>query len=332
MSFMVLKEKFLAFLMKKLISKFQKITNISERRHLDDEYVTSDMAFLAASDAIESSDIDPETIDYVIFAHNFGDVKKDNVRSDMVPSLAARVKHRLGIKNPYAVAYDVIFGCPGWIQGMIQADYYIKSGDAKRVLVIGAEALSRISDPHDRDSMIYSDGAGAVILEAKESDEPVGILSHASRSDTHTHAHLLWMNKSYNPGHKGEEIYLKMNGRKLYEYALNNVPQAIKLCIEKARLSLENINKILIHQANEKMDEAIVESLFKLYNIAKMPEGIMPMIIDKLGNSSVATIPTLLDLILKGKMESQKIEPGDNVVFASVGAGMNINAIAYKFA
>jgi 3-oxoacyl-[acyl-carrier-protein] synthase-3 len=226
----------------------------------------------------------------------------------------------------------VIFGCPGWIQGMIQADYYIKSGDAKRVLVIGAEALSRISDPHDRDSMIYSDGAGAVILDAKESDEPVGILSHASRSDTHTHAHLLWMNKSYNPGYEGEEIYLKMNGRKLYEYALNNVPQAIKLCIEKAGLSLEDINKVLIHQANEKMDEAIVERLFKLYNITKMPEGIMPMIIDKLGNSSVATIPTLLDLILRGKMESQKIEPGDNVVFASVGAGMNINAIAYKFA
>jgi 3-oxoacyl-[acyl-carrier-protein] synthase-3 len=315
-----------------IISKFKKITNISERRHLENQYVTSDMAYFAASDAINSSDIDPETIDYVIMAHNFGDVKADNVRTDMVPSLAARVKHRLGIKNPFAVAYDVIFGCPGWIQSVIQANYYIKSGDAKRVLVIGAEALSRISDPHDRDSMIYSDGAGAVILEAKESNEPVGILSHATRSDTHTHAHLLWMNKSYNPGHQGEEIFLKMNGRRLYEYALNTVPQVIKQCIEKANLTLEKINKVLIHQANEKMDVAILERLFKLYDNAVIPSGIMPMVIDKLGNSSVATIPILLDLILKGKMESQKLESGYNVVFASVGAGMNINAITYKFA
>ncbi len=314
-----------------IIKKFQKITNISERRHLENEYVTSDMAYFAASNAINSSGIDPETLDYVIMAHNFGDVKAENVRSEMVPSLAARVKSRLGIKNPYTVCYDVIFGCPGWLQCVIQANYYIKSGDAKRILVIGAEALSRISDPHDRDSMIYSDGAGAVIFEATKSDKPVGILSHASRSDTFEHAHLLWMNKSYNPEKPGEELYLKMNGRKLYEYALNNVPQLVKHCIEKANLTLEQIDKVLIHQANEKMDEAILERIFKLYDNMKIPDGIMPMIIDKLGNSSVATIPILLDLILKGKMESHILDPGYNVVFASVGAGMNINAIIYKF-
>ncbi len=314
-----------------IINKFQKITNISERRYLDNEYVTSDMAYFAASNAVKSSGIDPETLDYVIMAHNFGDVRAENVRTDMVPSLAARVKHRLEIKNPYCVCYDVVFGCPGWLQSVIQADYYIKSGDAKRVLVIGAEALSRISDPHDRDSMIYSDGAGAVILEGVKSNEPVGILSHASRSDTITHAHLLWMNKSYNPEKHGEELYLKMNGRKLYEYALNNVPQLVKHCIEKANLTLEQIDKVLIHQANEKMDEAILERLFKLYENGKIPTGIMPMIIDKLGNSSVATIPILLDLILKEKLDSHTLELGHYVVFASVGAGMNINAITYKF-
>jgi len=87
----------------------------------------------------------------------------------------------------------------------------------------------------------------------------------------------------------------------------------------------------LIHQANEKMDEAILERLFKLYDEVNIPKHIMPMIINKLGNSSVATLPTLLDLILKNKMEDHKITTGDTVVFASVGAGMNINAITYKF-
>ncbi len=315
-----------------LIKKFKKITNISERRYLDKEYVTSDIAYLAARNAIDSSGIDPETLDYVIVAHNFGDVRPDNVRSDIVPSLAARVKNKLGIKKPEAVAYDIIFGCPGWLQGVIQANYYLKSGDAKRALVIGSEVLSRVSDPHDRDSMIYSDGAGAVILEAVKSDEPVGILSHATRSDTFTEAHLLWMNQSYNPEKKGTDLYLKMNGRKLYEYALSNVPLLVKQCIEKAKLTLDKISKVLLHQANEKMDEAILQRVFSLYEKVKIPEGIMPMIIDKLGNSSVATLPILLDLILKGKLSTHTINPGDNLVFASVGAGMNINAITYRMA
>jgi len=313
-----------------LIKKFKKITNISERRYLSDNYVTSDIAFFAAENAIKSSGIDPETLDNIIVAHNFGDVKVGNIRSEIVPSLAARVKNKLGIKNPYAVAYDVIFGCPGWLQGVIQANYYIKSGDSKRVLVIGAEALSRVSDPHDRDSMIYSDGAGAVILEGIKSNEPIGILSNLTRSDTYEEAHLLWMNKTYNPDIANDELYLKMNGRKLYEYALSNVPLLVKQCIEKANLTLDKISKVLIHQANEKMDEAIIQRVFSLYEKSEIPKGIMPMIIDKLGNSSVATIPILLDLILKGKLDEHQILSGDNLVFASVGAGMNINAMTYK--
>jgi len=313
-----------------LIRKFKKITNISERRYIDNNTVTSDIAFFAAEDCLKSSGIDPETLDYIILAHNFGDVKYGDSRTDMVPSLAARVKHRLKIKNPNTVCYDVIFGCPGWLQSVIQANYFIKSGDAKRVLIIGAEALSRISDPHDRDSMIYSDGAGAVILEAQESDTPIGFLSHSARSDTFEHANLLWMNKTYNPALKSESLYLKMNGRKLYEYALNTVPLVVKDSIEKAHLTLDDIKKVLIHQANEKMDEAIIQRIFSLYNKSKVSDGIMPMIIEKLGNSSVATIPILLDLILKDKLDSHCLDSGDNIVFASVGAGTNINAVTYR--
>ena len=316
---------------KEIIEKFLAITTIKERRYATHDLVTSDMAYYAAVEAIKSAKIDKEELDYVIVAHNFGDVRKDNNQLDMVPSLAARVKHKLEIKNPETIAYDVPFGCPGWLQGVIQADYYIKSGDAKKILVIGAEMLSRVSDPHDRDSMLYADGAGAVVLEARNSDKPIGILAHKTRSDTYLYSKMLYMGKSYKTDHKNQDdLYLKMKGRKLYQYALERVPQAIKDCLEKSTIPIEEIKKVLIHQANGKMDAEILKRFYGLYDITDLPENIMPMTIEKLGNSSVATLPTLLDLIVKEKLPPHKIEKGDTVVFASVGAGMNINAVIYK--
>ena len=315
---------------KEIIKKFKQITNIKERRYVTDDLVASDIAFFAAKDALESSKIDKESLDYIIVAHNFGDVTAKNKRSDFVPSIASRVKHLLKIENPNTVPYDLPFGCPGWLQGMIQADYYLKSGDAKKALVIGAETLSRISDPHDRDSMLYADGAGATVLEATPSEEPVGILSHNTRSDTIDHAYMLRMDKSYDPDCNDSGLYLKMNGHKLYEYALKVVPQVVKNCIEKAGLLLSDVKKILIHQANAKMDEAILKRLFSLYKLKDIPKGIMPMIISWLGNSSVATVPTLLDMLFKKKLEQHDLNKGDIIVFTSVGAGMNVNAMVYK--
>jgi 3-oxoacyl-[acyl-carrier-protein] synthase III len=311
------------------IEKFREITGIEERRYADDEILASGMGALASEQALEASGIDRERLDYIIVAHNFGDVRADNRRVDMVPSLASKVKHHLGIRNPECVAYDLPFGCPGWVQGVIQSDYYIRSGDARAALVIGTETLSRVCDPHDRDSMIYADGAGATILEAKNCDKPAGILSHAARTDTETQAYYLAMERSYNP-ESDDTLYLKMDGRKLYQYALSNVPGVVKKSIEKAGLDLGDINKVLIHQANEKMDEAILQRLFKLYGVIELPDGIMPMTINKLGNTSVATVPTLLDLILRKKLDGHHLNPGDNIVLASVGAGMNINSIVYK--
>jgi 3-oxoacyl-[acyl-carrier-protein] synthase-3 len=311
------------------IGKLSEITGIKERRQVADDQVASDIAFLAAEDALASSGIDKESLDYIIVAHNFGDVRFGNVRSDFVPTLAARVKHKLAIVNPKTIAYDLPFGCPGWLQGMIHANYFLKSGDCKRVMVIGAETLSRISDPHDRDCMIYADGAGATILEAVASDRPLGILSHAARSDTLDHAYMLWMGKSNDPNHAGDELYLKMDGHKLYEYALKTVPLVAKESVEKAGLAIGDIKKILIHQANEKMDEAILKRLFKICGGEYKPE-VMPMTISWLGNSSVATVPTLLDLLLKGKLEDHALASGDNIVLSSVGAGMNINAVVYR--
>ncbi|WP_089691397.1 3-oxoacyl-ACP synthase III family protein [Chryseobacterium culicis] len=312
-----------------ITDKLKKITGIEERRYAQSTQVTSDLGVIAARSAIENADIDPETLDYIIFAHNFGDVRFGTVQSDTVPSLAARVKHVLGIKNNFCVAYDVLFGCPGWIEGVIQAHAFIKSGMAKRCLVIGAETLSRVVDIHDRDSMIYADGAGAAVLEVNNDDDS-GIKAHLSASYTLEEKDYLYFGKSYNNESCPDTRYIKMDGRKIYEFALVNVPDAMKRCLDSSGYSISQLNKIIIHQANEKMDEAIVNRFYQLYGIP-VPENIMPMVIQKLGNSSVATIPSLLTMILQDELEHHKIQKGDVVLFASVGAGMNINAFVYKF-
>ncbi len=314
-----------------IISKFSEITEITERRYIDDNMVSSDMAAVAAQKAIADAGIDQESLDTIIFCHNFGDVLLGSNRMDILPSLAAKVKQRLGILNPDCVAYDLIFGCPGWVQGCIQANYLLQSGDAKRVMVIGSETLSRIIDPHDRDSMIFSDGAGAVIMEAKASEEPVGMLAHKTQSYAVNYGNLLIMGKSNNPEHNRENAYLKMNGRKLYEFAVINVPQIVKKAIDKAGLHITDIKTVFIHQANGKMDHAIMKRLFKLYDLDTVPENLVPMTISWLGNSSVATIPTLLDLVRKERVDGFKINKGEYAVFASVGAGMHINAFVYRF-
>ena len=310
-----------------VIEKFKSITGIAERRYLKDHLNNSDIAAFASKKAIEDAKINPEELDYLIVAHNYGDIKSGSNQSDTVPSIASRVKHLLGIKNPSCVAYDILFGCPGWIEAMIQANAFIKAGMAKKCLVIGSETLSRVIDPHDRDSMIYSDGAAAVILE--ETNGEGGILSHESATFAFDEAHFIYFGETFNKDISDNQCYIKMYGRKIYEFALNHVPNAMKSCLEKANIDISEVKKILIHQANEKMDEAIIKRFYKLYGLTP-PEHIMPMTIDKLGNSSVATVPTLYDLILKDKMKNHTIEEGDVIIFASVGAGMNINAIVYR--
>jgi 3-oxoacyl-[acyl-carrier-protein] synthase-3 len=311
-----------------VIDKFKSITGIEERRYATPELNSSDLAYFAAEKAIKNSGIDPETLDYIIFAHNFGDVKPNAIQMDSVPSLATRVKHRLQIQNPKCVAYDLLFGCPGWIEGMLQASAYIKSGMAKRCLVIGSETLSRVVDVHDRDSMIYSDGAGATVVEACPDND--GLLSYESATYSFDEANYLYFGNSFNKELDPDVRYIKMHGRKIYEFALSKVPQAMKNCLDKSGIQITSIKKVLIHQANEKMDEAIVHRFYKLYN-QDMPDKIMPMSITLLGNSSVATIPTLFDLLITGKIENQSIQKGDIILFASVGAGMNVNAFVYKY-
>jgi 3-oxoacyl-[acyl-carrier-protein] synthase III len=314
-----------------VVEKFKQITGIEERRYADSDMNSSDMAAIAAQLAIEDAQCDPETLDQIIVAHNFGNVTKHTIQTDVLPALASRVKHALQIKNPNCVAYDILFGCPGWLQGVIQADAYFKAGMAKKCLVIGTETLSRVLDMYDRDSMIFSDGAGASVLEAKDAAATQsGILSSSVQSHCMKEVDYLNMGKSNFPDSDPRIRFIKMKGRKVYEYAMKYVPLAMKDCLDKAGVNINDLKKVFIHQANEKMDEGIINAMYKLYGIPAAPQNIMPMSIHNLGNSSVATIPTLLDMVRKTNMPHHNLNAGDVILFASVGAGMNINAVCYR--
>ena len=315
-----------------VVEKFKQITGIEERRYTTDDLTASDIGAIAAKAAIDNSGIDPETIDQLIVAHNYGNTLKNTIQMDSVPSLAARIKHDLKIKNPHCIAYDILFGCPGWVQGLIQADAFFKAGVAKKALVIGTETLSRVIDMYDRDSMIFSDGAGACVLEYKEvKEDGPGILSASVQTHSLDEAYYINMGCSFFPGSNPAVRYIKMKGRKVYEYAMTHVPPAMKDCLDKSGVDIKDLKKIFLHQANEKMDEGIIKGLYKLYNIKEIPKDIMPMSIHWLGNSSVATVPTLYDLVINNKVDGHTLHKGDVIMFASVGAGMHINAVCYRY-
>jgi 3-oxoacyl-[acyl-carrier-protein] synthase III len=314
-----------------VVEKFEAITGIEERRYAPNEMNASDLGTFASKLAIEKSGVDIETIDQIIVAQNFGNVLNNTIQSDMVPSIASRIKHNLGIKNPNCIAYDIMFGCPGWIQGLIQSHAYFMAGMAKKCLVIGTETLSRVIDDYDRDSMIFSDGAGACIIECIEDKNcESGIMSISVQSHCVDEVNYIFMGKSNLPDSDPNIRYLKMKGRKVFEYAMRYVPAAMKDCLDKANVAITDVKKVFIHQANEKMDEGIIKAFYKLYDIKELPPFIMPMNIHKFGNSSVATVPTLFDLVKSGRIENHEIHKGDIILFASVGAGMNINAICYR--
>ncbi|MFV0531418.1 MAG: 3-oxoacyl-ACP synthase III family protein [Flavobacteriales bacterium] len=314
---------------KEIIEKFESITEIRERRYVSDDLMNSDMATIAAKKAVEDAQVDVEELDYIVFAHNYGNITVEKRQTDILPSLSARVKHNLGIKNRKCIPYDMNFGCPGWIQGMILMDQLGKANFVHKALVIGSETLSRATDPHDRNTMIFADGAGAVVVEIVENSEK-GIINYATLSDMGEELKFITNDKSINPNYQGSHININMKGRKVYEYVLKYVPAAIKSVIDEAGLTYNDISKFLIHQANAKMDHAILQRLAHLYGINNNCTNVMPMTIQTLGNSSVATVPTMYDLMMKGNLEGQTINKNEYIIFASVGAGMNINAFLYR--
>jgi 3-oxoacyl-[acyl-carrier-protein] synthase III len=309
--------------------KLESITGIRERRYVPFDQDSRPLMTEAARLAIESSGLGPNDLDGIIVAHNAGNMLIDENYFHTVPNMAALLKNTLGITNYECFAYDILFACPGWLQAAIQAHQAIQNGDAENILVVGIEIASRLLDPHDLDSMILADGCGAVVL--SKGDENKGVLSCATFSHAQSDVNNIYLGKSNNP-EQGGNCWFKMNGKEVYKYATTWVPKVVKKALDKANLSVTDIDMFLFHQANDKLIHAIAKNLAELYetDLARF-DGKLPMTIQFLGNTSVATIPTMLDLILRGKLEGYEINEGNTVVMASVGAGMHCNAVVYRF-
>lgn len=315
-----------------IVDKLEQISEIHSRHYAPDSIDNTQMAVLAAEDAIAKAGIDRETFDQIIVAHNFGNVPAHGRHADLLPNLAARVKNQLGIQNENCVAYDLLFGCPGWVQGFIQAHLYFQAGAAKRILLIGADLLSRMVDDNDLDSMLFSDGAGATILEAVETSEATGLLAFKAVSSCHeADVDYIYSGKRINTTPTDKDIfYIKMNGRGVYKYGLEKVPEAIISCLKTAGVAVNDVKKFLIHQANGKMIKQMVHKVFEQSGLTTYPEEVLPLTVQFTGNSSVATVPTLWDLINKGQLPGHELKAGDVIVLASVGAGMHANCIVYR--
>ncbi len=313
-----------------IIAKLEAITGIKERRYIAEKGDSVPLMTAASHKAISDSGLDKNQIDGIIVAHNAGNMLEGQLGFHTVPNMAALLKNSLDITNHECFAYDILFGCPGWLQGIVQAHQAIQMGDAQHVLVVGIEVASRLLDPHDLDSMILADGCGAAVI-SKGNQEDKGLISYATYSHANEDIACIYLDRSYNKALDLPTLF-KMNGKDVYKYATVWVPRVIKKALDKAGLDVSDVDMFLFHQANGKMLHAFANNLAELYGLSDLNfEDKIPTTIQFTGNTSVATIPTMLDLILKGQLGNYQIKPGDTVVMASVGAGMHCNALVYKF-
>ena len=313
-----------------ITAKLESITGIKERRYVPFDQDSIELMTDASRLAVEDAQLDVNDLSGIIVAHNAGNMVPQTGAFHTVPNLAARLKNALDCTNHEFFAYDILFGCPGWLQGVVQAQQAIRCGDARHVLVSGLEIASRMLDPHDVDSMILGDGCGAAVI-SSSTDESQGFLAYSTFSHGQDDNRIIYLDKSNKPGVKGS-CFFHMNGREVYRYATKWVPLVIKDALDKANINVGDAGMFLFHQANGKMLSAIVKNLAELYGVSEgLFEGKVPTTIEFLGNTSVATIPTMLDLIRKNKLDGYSISDGQIVVMASVGAGMHCNALVYRF-
>ena len=315
---------------KEIIEKLQSITGIRERRYIPADQDSVPLMTGASRLAIEDAGLNVNDLSGIIVAHNAGNMLTGTAGFHTVPNLASLLKNAVDCTNHECFAYDLLFGCPGWLQGVIQAHQTIQCGDAEHILVTGLEVASHLLDPHDVDSMILGDGCGACVV-SRTDNQHRGILSYSTFSHAQEDNRIIYLGGSNKKGVTGS-CYFHMNGREVYRYATEWVPKVIKAALDKAGLDVNDVDLFLFHQANTKMLDAVAKNLAQLCGVTEDTlEGKIPTTIEFLGNTSVATIPTMLDLIRKNKLDGYSILDGQIAVMASVGAGMHCNAVVYQF-
>lgn len=273
-------------------------TGIKERRIADDDMNTSDLASRAALAAIEQAGMGVDEIDLIIVATSTPDYQ-------VFPSVACLVQEKIKAKTVGAM--DVSAACSGFVYAMILAKQFIETGANQRVLVIGAEKMSKKLNWKDRNTaVLFGDGAGAVVMGPVSEDR--GILSFDMGADG-SGANQLVIND-----------YLEMNGREVYKFAVRQMPQTIMNVMDKANLSIENIDFLIPHQANTRIIDYSREKL-------GIPAEKVSITVDKYGNTSGATIP----LSLIEEVNQGKIKDGDLVVLVGFGGGLTWGSIALRW-
>lgn len=289
-------------------------TGIEERRFCSSEQATSDLCIEAAKKALANANLTPEDIDMVIVATCTPDYQ--------LPSTACIVQKKLGAIN--AAAYDLNAACSGWIYGLTMATGLIKADMYKKVLVIGAEALSRSLDMQDRNTCIlFGDGATAAIL--SEVEEGYGVLSTHLGADGDLNGSLIVPAGGSRTPTSEETIeergqYIKMKGQEVFKFAVNALPNAASCAIEKAGLKATDIDIFIPHQANSRIIETAAKRL-------EVPIDKFYMNMKNYGNTSAASI----GLALNEAHEKGLIKKGDLVAMVGFGAGLTYAATVIKW-
>lgn len=275
-------------------------SGIKSRRIAADDQSTSDMAIKAAEAAIERAGIQPGDIDGIIVATTTPD--------QTFPSVAVSVQAALGV--PVGIAFDVQAVCSGFIYALSVADNFIKVGQLKRVLVIGADKMSSLLDWSDRTTcVLFGDGAGAVILEARDgAEDGTGVLS------THLYANGGMRDLLYTDGGvstTGDTGHIIMHGREIFKYAVKFMADAVNAALDANNLSADQIDWLVPHQANLRIIEATAKKL-------SMPMERVIVSVEEHGNTSAASIPLAFD----GAVRDGKIQKDDLVLFEALGGGL----------
>lgn len=289
-------------------------TGIHERRVLSEDMATSDTATIASKKALEDAKLKPEDIDLIIVATVTADYA--------LPSTACIVQKNIGAMK--AAAFDINAGCSGFVYGLTLGESFIKSGVYEKVLVIGAETLSRIVDWQDRNTcVLFGDGAGACILEKCE--EGFGILSSELGSDG-SNGEVLIQPAGGSKFPASQETldkrlhYIKMDGKEVFKFAVRVMEKASMSVLEKANLELEDLDFLIPHQANTRIIDAAAKKL-------KLKKDKIYVNLNKYGNMSSASIPVALDEAIK----DNRIKKGDNVLLVAFGAGLTWASMTLKW-
>jgi 3-oxoacyl-[acyl-carrier-protein] synthase III len=274
-------------------------TGIKQRHIVSEGELTSDMATIAAKRAIESAKIAPSDVDMIIVCTTTPD------RS--FPAVAVTVQANLGIKN--IPAFDLQAVCSGFVYGLTIANNFIKSGDVKNILVIGAESMSKLMDWKDRNTcVLFGDGAGAVILKAADKNKHEGVIACKIQADG-SYESILYTNGGVASTQTAGTA--QMLGKEVFKNAVEKMGQIVVDLLAESKYSKDDVDWIVPHQANARIVDAISTRL-------SFPREKMVMTLDMQANTSAATIPLALDHHAKNGM----IKSNDLVILTALGAGL----------